>query len=101
MTEDDDKQPDRPLTPEEEAQPRLLTSAELKRIDECLLSNASHRWSKVARVIGQTMLALSREFPRMPDLRRLRKNYTNRFITSARVFVSSLVGVISASSIIT
>lgn len=67
MTESDDKQPDRPLTPEEEAQARLLTSADLKRIDECLLSNVSHRWSKVARVIGQTMLILSREFPGMPD----------------------------------
>lgn len=68
MTEDADKQLDRPLSPEEEAQARLLTSADLKRIDECLLSHVSHRWSKVARVIGQTMLILSREFPGMPDV---------------------------------
>jgi hypothetical protein len=67
MTEHDDKQPDRPLSPEEEAQARLLTAADLQRIDECLLSNTSHQWRKVARVIGQTMLALSREFPHMPD----------------------------------
>jgi hypothetical protein len=67
MTDFEDTEPDGPLMPEEEAQARLLTSADLKRIDECLLSNVSHRWSKVARVIGQTMLALSREFPHMPD----------------------------------
>jgi hypothetical protein len=67
MTDFEDTEPDGPLTPEEEAQARLLTAADLKRIDECLLSNVSHRWSKVARVIGQTMLVLSREFPRMPD----------------------------------
>ncbi len=66
-TEYDDTAPDRPLTPEDEAQARLLTAADLMRIDECLLSNTSHQWRKVARVIGQTMLALSREFPRMPD----------------------------------
>ena len=68
MTEHDDKQPDRPLTPEEEAQARLLTAADLKRIDECLLSNTSHQWHKAARVIGQTMLVLGREFPSMPDV---------------------------------
>ena len=68
MTEHDDKQPDGPLTPEEEAQARLLTEADLKRIDECLLSNTPHQWGKVARVIGQTMLVLSREFPGMPDV---------------------------------
>ncbi|MBZ5493176.1 MAG: DUF3658 domain-containing protein [Acidobacteriia bacterium] len=68
MTESDDKQPDGPLTPEEEAQARLLTAADLKRIDECLLSNTSHQWSKVARVIGQTMLVLDLEFPGLPDM---------------------------------
>jgi hypothetical protein len=67
MTEPDDEQPDRALTPEEEAQARLLSAADLKRIDECLLSNTSQQWRKVARVIGQTMLALNREFPHMPD----------------------------------
>jgi uncharacterized protein DUF3658 len=68
MTESDDKQLDRPLMPEEEAQARLLTAADLKRIDECLLSKTSHQWSKVARVIGQTMLVLHREFPSLPDV---------------------------------
>ena len=68
MTESDDKQPDRPLDADEEAQARLLTAAALKRIDECLLSNTSHQWRKVARVIGQTMLVLGSEFPGMPDV---------------------------------
>ncbi len=68
MTDYDDTAPDRPLTPEDEAQARLLTAADLKRIDECLLSNTSHQWRKVARVIGQTMLVLGREFPGMPDV---------------------------------
>jgi hypothetical protein len=68
MTESDDKQLDRPLSPEEAAQARLLTAADLKRIDECLLSKTSHQWGKVARVIGQTMLVLDREFPGLPDV---------------------------------
>jgi Protein of unknown function len=67
MTESDDTQPDHPLTPEKEAQPSLPTAADLKRIDECLLSHASHQWRKVAYVIGRTILALDREFPHMPD----------------------------------
>jgi Protein of unknown function len=65
MTESDAKQPDRPLTPE--AQARLLTAADPKRIDQCLLSKTPHQWGKVARVIGQTMLVLNREF-HMPDV---------------------------------
>jgi hypothetical protein len=68
MTDSHDVKLDRPLTAEEEARARLLTAADLKRIDECLLSNTSRQWSKVARVIGQTMLVLSREFSGMPDV---------------------------------
>lgn len=68
MTHSHDVKLDRPLTTEEEARARLLTAADLKRIDECLLSNTPHQWGKVAQVIGQTMLVLSREFPGMPDV---------------------------------
>jgi hypothetical protein len=68
MTELDDTQPDRPLTPDEEAQARLLTAADLKRIDECLLSHTSHLSYKVARVIGRTMQDLRLEFPGLPDV---------------------------------
>jgi hypothetical protein len=68
MTEDDDKQSNRSLTPEEEAQARLLTAADLKRIDECLLSHTSHLSHKVARVIARTMQELNNEFPGLPDV---------------------------------
>jgi hypothetical protein len=61
MTDFDDTEPDEPPTPEEEAQVRLLTAADLKRIDECLLSNTSRQF------IGQTMLVLGREHPTIPD----------------------------------
>jgi len=68
MTDFDDTEPAGPPTPEEEAQVRLLTATDLQRIDECLLSHTSHQWRKVARVIGQTMLVLGREFPAIPDV---------------------------------
>lgn len=63
----DDNQPNDPLTPEEEAQIRLLTADEIRCIDERLLSQISHRWYKVARVVGRTMMDLQNEFPHIPD----------------------------------
>ena len=56
MTESDDKQPDRPLDPEEEAQARLLTAADLNRIDECLLSNTSHQFPGLPDVFYSTRI---------------------------------------------
>jgi hypothetical protein len=67
MADIDDKKPDGPLTAEQEAQARLLTPAELQRIDECLLSHVSHQFHKVAYVIGRTMLEINREFS-LPDV---------------------------------
>jgi hypothetical protein len=67
MTDFDDKKADGPLTPEQEAKARLLTAAQLQRIDECLLSHTSHQWRKVAYVIGQTLLELEGKFPNLPD----------------------------------
>src|SRR5215813_1500519 len=61
----DDTAPDDPLSPEEEAEARLLTPADLERIDRTLLSHASKEYRKVAYVIGRTMLGL-REI-RVPD----------------------------------
>ena len=46
----------------------MLTAAELERIDKHLLSEASHSWRKVARVVGRTMDALHDEFPGIPDV---------------------------------
>jgi hypothetical protein len=68
MEDFDEKKPDRPLTPEQEAQARLLTPAQLQRIDECLLSHVSHQFRKVAYVIGQTMKEINNEFPGIPDV---------------------------------
>ena len=68
MTDFDDTELAGPPTLEEEAQMRLLAATDLQRIDECLLSHTSHQWRKVARVIGQTMLVLGREFPAIPDV---------------------------------
>lgn len=67
MADFDDKKPYGPLTPEEEAQARLLTPAQLQRIDECLLSHVSPQFRKVAYVIGRTMLEINREFS-LPDV---------------------------------
>jgi hypothetical protein len=68
MTDFDDKKPDGPLTPEQEAQARLLTPSQLQRIDECLLSHVSQQFRKVAYVIGRTMFELDGEFPGIPDV---------------------------------
>jgi hypothetical protein len=68
MSDLDDTEPDGPLTPEEEARARLLTAADLQRIDDCLLSNVSHSWRKVARVIVQTMSVIYHQFPGIPDV---------------------------------
>jgi hypothetical protein len=68
MSDFDDKKPDGPLTPKQEAQAGLLTAAQLRRIDDCLLSHTSHQWRKVAYVIGQTMKEIYDEFPGVPDV---------------------------------
>jgi hypothetical protein len=67
MSDFNDAEPDGPLTPEEETRVLSLTPADFKRIDECLLSHASHSWHKVARVVLHAMFALRDEFPTLPD----------------------------------
>lgn len=67
-SDSDDTEPDHPLTAEQEAQASLLTAADIERIDKHLLSETSHSWGKVARVVGQTMQALHDEFPGIPDV---------------------------------
>src|SRR5262249_6978574 len=62
----DDTAPDAPLSPEEEAEARLLTPADIERIDRTLLSHASLEYRKVARVIGWTMMELYKEI-KVPD----------------------------------
>lgn len=67
MAELPDDKPDRSLTIEEQARAARLTPNQLERIDQCLLSHASRNWQKVARIIGQTMMAVEGEFPSLPD----------------------------------
>jgi hypothetical protein len=68
MMDDEDKLPDHPLSAEQEARSSLLTTADLERIDNYLLSEASHSWRKVARVVAGTMGALGDDFPGIPDV---------------------------------
>jgi hypothetical protein len=67
MSDSDDLEFDGPMNPEHEAKARLLTPADLQRIDESLLSNASRQWHKVARIIGRTMMELGNQFD-LPDV---------------------------------
>jgi len=50
------------MMPEQEQRARLLTLAELERIDKCLLSHASNRFQKVARIVGLSMKDLNHQF---------------------------------------
>ena len=61
-----DTAPDASLSPDVEAEARLLTPADVERIDRTLLSHASLEYRKVARVIGWTMMELYKEI-KVPD----------------------------------
>jgi hypothetical protein len=60
--------PDPPLTPEQKVKVAQLSEAEIRSIDEALLSNACHRWRKIARVVGTTMSSLTNRIQGIPDL---------------------------------
>lgn len=66
--DEDEREPDRPLTAEEEARASLLTAADLQLIDGLLLAEASRSWRKTARVVGSTMSAIHNEFLGLPDV---------------------------------
>jgi hypothetical protein len=68
MSNASDLEPDSPLSPEEEAEARALTAADLKSIDDCLMSHISIRQQKVARIIASAMDVLGERFPRIPDV---------------------------------
>ena len=68
MAELPDDKPDGALTFEQKARAARLTANQLERIDQCLLSQASRNWQKVARIIGQTMMVVGSEFPGLPDV---------------------------------
>ena len=60
--------PDPPLTPEQQVKVAQLSEAEIRSIDEALLSNACHQWRKVARVVGTTMIGLTNRIHGIPDV---------------------------------
>ena len=64
---DPDRELDGPMDPEDEVRTRLLTEAELRVIDECILSNITDRFHKTARVVALTMRAMNNRF-NLPDV---------------------------------
>jgi len=59
---------DSPLTPEEEATVAKLSEADLREIDEALVSNTKSQWRKVAMVAAITMSSLSNHLSELPDV---------------------------------
>ncbi|MBV2124992.1 MAG: hypothetical protein KUF75_07570 [Candidatus Thiodiazotropha sp. (ex Ctena orbiculata)] len=76
-----DMEPDGKLTPEQEQLVGQLTADEVREIDMALLSNASDKWRKVAKVVAMTMLELLPRINEIPDIyfsRRIRKLVGNK-----------------------
>ena len=63
-----DELPDPDLTPEEEAKVKLLTEKQIEDIDKAIISEVSHQWQKVAKIVGMTMLKLPSRVRGIPDL---------------------------------
>ncbi len=68
MTKQDEHQIDPALTPEQTELVKKLSTADVEKIDKALLSNASHEWRKVARVVGATMIASENRYENIPDI---------------------------------
>ncbi|MEW8104070.1 MAG: DUF3658 domain-containing protein [Candidatus Thiodiazotropha endolucinida] len=76
-----DMEPDGKLTPEQEQLVGQLTADEVREIDMALLSNASDKWRKVAKVVAMTMLELLPRINEIPDIyfsQRIRKLVGNK-----------------------
>jgi hypothetical protein len=63
-----DTEPDPPLNTEQSLRVSRLTQEDLWEMDRVLLSQASHHWRKVARIVGMTIGELSDRFPNVPDI---------------------------------
>jgi hypothetical protein len=59
---------DRPMDADEEARAARLTEAELRTIDECILSNITCRFQKTARVVVLAMNAMGNRFRELPPV---------------------------------
>ena len=56
------------MNADEQARAATLTEAQLRTIDECILSNITHRLQKTARVVVLTMRTLGEQFPELPPI---------------------------------
>jgi len=55
MADVDELDPDPPLTPDEETRVGCLSTVDVTRIDETLLSHVSRHWRKVAMVVARSL----------------------------------------------
>ena len=59
---------DRPMNADQHARAARLTEADLRTIDECILSNITHQFRKTAKVVASTMGDIGDDFPGLPDV---------------------------------
>lgn len=62
------EQPDAELTQEQLKLVSGLSKTEIHEIDQALLSHASQRWQKVAKIVGTTMMKLPSPIQGIPDV---------------------------------
>jgi hypothetical protein len=59
---------DPPLTTQQQERVDRLSQSDVALIDQTLLTNTTHQWRKVARVVGSTMMDLEDKITRVPDI---------------------------------
>jgi hypothetical protein len=64
----EDRIPDGPLTPQELQRVEELTSEELQKIDDAMMSHARQRWRKVALLVGSAMVDNRDTIKNVPDI---------------------------------
>ena len=60
--------PDPDLTPEQKLKVSLLSEIQIEEIDEKLVSFATNRWQKVAKIVGMTVQNLQSRVIGIPDV---------------------------------
>lgn len=68
MPEIEPEEDDGALDADQQAIAAALTEAELRTIDECILSHITHRLQKTAKVVVLTMRTLGEQFPELPPV---------------------------------
>jgi hypothetical protein len=64
---EEQRRPDGPLTPEQEAVVASLSADFVRQVDAALLSQAGVAWRKVAMLVGLTMMDSALRVPGLPD----------------------------------